>query len=155
MNKAFVKEPEPSADAYCPTCGALGVAVGSETLAAMVREEFRGSIGTPAFFCGHPTCDTDYFDLFDRHVPVAALERAVYPKDLAAPICPCFGLTCDDIEADLDEGGVRRVRSVVERAKSPEAHCLASSPTGRPCVAEVQRYYMRRRAERTSAHGSG
>ena len=53
-----------------------------------------------------------------------------------------------DIEQDLAEGGVARTRECVRRAQSPEARCTVTNPAGQSCVAEVQRYYMRRRDER-------
>ena len=53
----------------------------------------------------------------------------------------------DDIEADLAEGGVRRTKECVTRAKSSEARCKTLAASGRSCVTEVQRYYMKRRSE--------
>ncbi|HWA99168.1 MAG TPA: hypothetical protein VG713_11775 [Pirellulales bacterium] len=147
MNKAFVKEPEQSTAAQCPRCGSLGIAVGEATLDAQLAPEARQTIGDSAFFCPFPTCEAAYFDLFERVVPVAALAHPVYPKDPDAPICPCFGFTREAIEQDLAEGGVRRTRELIEKAKSSAARCLTQAPDGRSCVAEVQRYYMQRRGQ--------
>jgi hypothetical protein len=38
-----------------------------------------------------------------------------------------------------------RVRAVVQQAGQPDAACAIKSPDGRPCVARVQRYYMRQK----------
>jgi hypothetical protein len=86
-----------------------------------------------------------YFDQFERTVDIEQLKCPVWPKDPEAPICACFGLTRDDIEADIAAGTVERTRAAIARAKSPEARCMERSPTGRSCVAEVQRYYMKLR----------
>jgi NAD(P)H-nitrite reductase large subunit len=92
-----------------------------------------------------------YFDSFERVVPASELLRPAYPKDSEAPICACFGLTRDDIEDDLNEGGVRRVRELLEKARTSEAHCQVTAASGQCCVGEVQRYFMRRRAERADS----
>jgi hypothetical protein len=94
-----------------------------------------------------------YFDSFERFVLATALSRPVYPKDPAAPICACFGLTRQDIEQDVDEGVVTRTKAVVEKANSPAARCSQMAANGRPCVAYVQKYYVecRNRQERGTA----
>ena len=43
----------------------------------------------------------------------------------------------------ISEGQPTRVRALVARAKSAEAHCRTANPTGESCIGEVQRYYMR------------
>jgi len=54
-------------------------------------------------------------------------------------------LTAEDVEADIAEGGVTRVRAVIEKAKSPAANCRIRAASGQPCIGEVQRYYMKLR----------
>ncbi len=143
MNKAFVREPDDTGAAHCPRCGSLGHPVESATLDALLSAEARGSLSDTGFFCPFPRCEVAYFDRFERTAPVSALVRPVYPKDPSAPLCGCFGLTADDIEADIAEGKPTRVRAHLARAKSADAHCQTASPTGVSCVADVQRYYMR------------
>jgi len=145
MNKAFVREPDDHGERYCPRCGSLGVAVSPETAAAHLMAAARGQLGDTSFYCPFARCDVAYFDLFERVVSVDALIDPVYPKDPTAPLCRCFGLTIDDVEEDLRERTVARVRSIVERAKTAEARCHIASPDGRCCVPEVQRYYLRAR----------
>ena len=101
MNKAFLKEPEQGAE-YCPQCKSLGQPVSQVTLDALVRPEFRQQLGATASFCPYPTCAVAYFDAFERSVLVESLVKPIYPKDAAAPICACFGLTLEDIDAVLD-----------------------------------------------------
>ena len=141
MNKAFVREPDQTAD-YCPRCDSKGEPVMTETLKTHLTEEQRGRITDPANFCPSPKCGVIYFDAFERVILAAALRHPVYPKDHGAPICACFGLTRLDIEQDVSEGVVTRVKAILEKAKSPEARCSQMAANGQPCVAYVQKYYM-------------
>lgn len=142
MNKAFVREPEDTGELHCPSCGSLGIAVGRETWQAHVKDDAT-SLAETAFFCPYAKCEVVYFDMFERRATVDMIKHGVYPKDSEAPICACFGLTADDVRADVREGGVTRVREVVTKAKTPEAHCRTMSVSGQSCVAEVQRLYMK------------
>jgi hypothetical protein len=143
MNKAFTREPERTAD-YCPRCGAKGEPVGAETLKHHLGEDLRGRISESASFCPSPSCDVVYFDALERIVLAAELSRPVYPKDLDAPICASFGLTRDDIEQDLREGGTRRIKAALEKAKSAAACCFRLAANGRSCAGYIRRYYMQR-----------
>ena len=141
MNKAFVREPDHTGD-YCPRCGSQGEQVGAGVLNCYLTDEQRRTLAEPASFCPSPQCGVAYFDGLERYVLATDLSRPVYPKDPAAPVCACFGLTRQDIEQDVDEGVVTCTRAVVEKAKSPAARCSLTSANGRSCVAYVQKYYM-------------
>ncbi|MDZ7618055.1 MAG: hypothetical protein U1E05_13710 [Patescibacteria group bacterium] len=141
MNKAFVREPDQSAD-FCPHCGSKGEPVGSETLRAFLTDPQRRAFAESASFCPSPKCDVVYFDGFERTILTTAVERPVYPKDPAAPICGCFGLTVEDIERDVREGVTTRTRDTLEKAKAPAAQCRTMAANGRPCIAYVQKCYM-------------
>ncbi len=148
MNKAFVREPEQTAD-YCPRCGSRGQQVGRETIQFHLPDSKAPSVADPANFCPSPHCGVAYFDSFERVIMVGDLNGPVYPKDPDAPICACFGLTRDDIEADLREGGVTRVKATIEKANSPEARCSLMAANGQSCVAYVQKYYIQRRGAKS------
>ena len=145
MNKAFIREPEPDGRAFCPRCGSLGVPVEYGPLDAHILPEFRNKVGDFAWFCAFPRCDAAYFNLFDAVVSIAELNGPVYPKDLDAPICPCFGLTYDDVAADAAEGTPRRIRENLARSQSDEARCESLAPDGRNCITAVQELYVRLR----------
>jgi len=122
--------------------------VGADVLKFYLTEEQRRILAEPANFCPSPQCAVAYFDGFERFVLATDLSRSVYPKDPTAPVCACFGLTRQDIEQDVAEGGVARTRAAVEKAKSPDAHCAQMAANGRSCVAYVQKYYMECRNRR-------
>lgn len=142
MNKAFVREPD-STDVLCPRCGAAGTDVPRTTAAGHVPPEALRPLAATVFFCATPTCPVAYFDAFEANVPVDSLLKPVFPKDPAAPLCPCFGLTREDVEADVAEGTPRRIRELLAKSKTPAAHCETAAPTGRCCLPEVQRYYFK------------
>lgn len=144
MNKAFVRESD-STEVYCPRCGAAGVETPRVAVEAHAPADARRQLATTAFFCATPNCEVAYFDAFEATVPAESLVRPVYPKDAAAPLCGCFGLTIDDVEADVAEGVPRRIRELLAKSKSPAAHCDEASPTGRCCLPEVQRAYFKLR----------
>jgi hypothetical protein len=143
MNKAFVRDPD-GTDILCPLCGAAGQSVPETALAAYIAAEVRQRLGNTVYFCETPTCEAVYFDVVEDYAKVSELLQPCYPKDPDAPICACFGLTSDDIEQDLAEGAPRRVREIVARSKTSAAQCGQKAASGRSCVAEVQKYYLRR-----------
>jgi hypothetical protein len=146
MNKAFVREPDDTGAGYCPRCGSLGVAVSVETLEAQLENADRKQLAVSAHYCPFPKCEVAYFDQFERTVPVDQLKRPAFPKDPSAPICNCFDFSTAEIDADLREGGTARVKALLAKSKSSDAHCATAAPDGRCCAAEVQRYYMRARS---------
>ena len=141
MNKAFVREPDQTAE-YCPRCGSKGQQVSRETIQLHLPDGKTPTVTDPANFCPSPRCDVVYFDAFERVIVTGDLGKPVYPKDPDAPICACFGLTRQDIETDVREGAVTRVKAILEKAKSSEAQCSQMAANGQPCVAYVQKYYI-------------
>jgi hypothetical protein len=103
-----------------------------------------------AWFCGFHRCDVAYFNLFGGAVTMGELKAPVYPYDPNAPICACFGLTYDDVEADVREGTPTRIRAVLARSKSEAAPCHTLAADGRSCMGAVQELYMRLRSQEAS-----
>lgn len=110
MNKAFLREPDDNGQRHCPQCGSLGVPVSEAVLARHVQASSRAELSATAFFCPFARCEVAYFDLFERTALVRSLIAPVWPKDADAPLCACFGMSADAIEADLAEGKPTRVR---------------------------------------------
>jgi hypothetical protein len=143
MNKAFVREPEPDERAFCPVCGAIGVAVDRTTLDHHISPDSRSKLGMDGWFCPSSTCDVAYFDLMERVVLANELRRSVFPKSLEAPICPCFGFTLDDLDTAIDRRSPELIRELLAKSKSSEANCAMLAANGRCCMQEVQRLYIR------------
>jgi len=146
MNKAFVREPDVDERGYCPRCGTLGMPVMSGPMDRHIRPETRAKLGDMAWFCGFERCDVAYFNLFEAIVALDELIGSVYPHDLDAPLCACFGFTYDDVDADAREEVPTRIRKLLERSKSPEAQCDTLAVDGQCCMREVQRLYMKLRS---------
>ncbi|MCA9188677.1 MAG: hypothetical protein R3E01_15205 [Pirellulaceae bacterium] len=143
MNKAFVREPDADGRAYCPRCNTTGAPVGSTVLNNLVLPTLRNKLGDSAWFCPYARCDVAYFDEFETVIGVEELQRKIYPHDLDAPICSCFGLSYDDVQADAREPVPSRIRQLWTRSQSAEARCHEIAPDGQCCFAEVQRLYMK------------
>jgi hypothetical protein len=147
MNKAFVREPESDGRAYCPRCGNLGLPVGAGPLDKYIRPEARSKMHDAAWFCNFPRCEVAYFNEFQEVVLVEDLNQPVYPKDFDAPLCACFGFKYEDVEADVRDAAPTRIRALLAKSKTPEAHCQSLAPDGRCCMATVQELYMKLRAQ--------
>ena len=146
MNKAFVREPESDGRKHCPRCGSLGLPVGAGPLERYVPPEFRAKMQESAWFCNFPRCEVAYFNDFDEIVRADELTSPVYPKDFDAPLCACFGFTYGDVEADVRDDQPTRIRALLAKSKSPEAHCQLVAAAGRCCMSSVQELYLRLRA---------
>jgi hypothetical protein len=142
MNKAFVREPD-STEVLCPQCGGAGEEVPRATIEAHAPPESLRGLAATACFCPTPRCPVAYFDAMEAVVLAEQLVAPVYPKDPSAPVCPCFGLSQEDVEADAADNVPRRIRELLAKSKSPAARCTTASPTGRCCLPEVQKLYFR------------
>ncbi|HEY4231992.1 MAG TPA: hypothetical protein VGM76_01070 [Lacipirellulaceae bacterium] len=147
MNKAFVREPEDDGRAYCPRCRSLGQPVGPGPLDTHVRVDSRAKMHDAAWFCSYPHCEVAYFNQFDAVVTVDELRAPVYPKDLDSPICACFGLTYDEVAADVREGTPTRIRDLLAKSKTSAANCANLAANGRCCIGAVQELYLKLRAQ--------
>ena len=142
MNKAFIREPD-DVCSRCPVCQSIGQPVGPQTLKAQLSQEQRRQLAESAFFCPDPHCQVVYFDDFSGQVLRSEFNHSIPLKDADAPLCSCFGLRREDIEADVTEGSVTRTKAAILKAQSTEARCSTLAPNGRSCLAEVQGYFMK------------
>jgi hypothetical protein len=143
MNKAFVREPDFERHTYCPRCGTISLHVWSGPLDEHVRAESRGKLGDDGWYCPNAQCDVAYFQPEGAIIAVEELTSEVYPYDLGAPIYACFGLTYDDVAADVAEGTPSRLRALLAKSKTPAARCAAIAVDGRCCLPVAQELYMR------------
>jgi hypothetical protein len=126
----------------------LGVPVEHGPLDEHVRPAARAKLGDFAWFCSYPLCEAAYFNLFEAVVLVEELKAPVYPKDLNAPICACFGMGYDDVVADVHDDAPHRIRDVVAQSRTADARCHALAADGRPCIAALQELYLKLRSGR-------
>ena len=145
MNKAFIREPESDGRAHCPRCGNLGLPVGAGPLDRYIPPPSRAKMQDAAWFCNFPRCEVAYFNEFQEIVLADELAQPVYPKNFDAPLCACFGLRYDDVEADIRYGTPTRIRQLLAKSKTPAANCASLAPDGRCCMASVQELYMKLR----------
>lgn len=150
MNKAFVREPDADARVLCPRCGSPGTSVGNGPVEKNVRPETVTFLRDAAWCCTNGACDVVYFNMFEQFVRVSELLRPVYPYDLDAPICACFGFTMDDVESDVKDGVPTRIRELLEKSRSHEARCSSVAIDGQCCMKEVQRLFMKLRSQQNS-----
>lgn len=143
MNKAFVREPDFDRHTWCPRCGSISLHVWSGPLDTHVKSESRVKLGDDAWYCPAASCEVAYFQPEGVVVEVSELTSEVYPYDLDAPMCACFGLTYDDVAADVAEGTPTRLRELLTKSKSPAARCASIAVDGRCCMPVVQELYMR------------
>ncbi|MFN9719773.1 MAG: hypothetical protein ACK58L_13825 [Planctomycetota bacterium] len=147
MNKAFVREPDADSRVMCPNCGSIGVSVGAGPLNTHIRCDQRQRIGDSAWCCSNADCHVVYYDIFEQSIRVEDLNSSVYPYDLNATICPCFGLTWNEIDLDSREPVPSRIRELAAKAGSQDARCQTLAVDGQCCLKEVQRLYLRLRSQ--------
>ncbi len=145
MNKAFVREPDFERHTRCPRCESISHHVWGGPLDAHVKAEARQTLGEDAWCCPSPRCDVVYFQPDGPVVLVSELRQPVYPYELDAPICACFGLTYDDVAADVAEGVPVRIRELFAKSKTPAARCAVVAVDGRCCLTAVQELYLKLR----------
>ncbi len=145
MNKAFVKEPEPE-EPRCPLpegCGGIGTSVALATVESQLRAGHGLSLPNNLYYCSSADCSLAYYNPYGFKIPAAMLIQQTYPKDLAGPICPCLGVTAEEIRREAEAGERAKVREVVQYCQSEKADCARRSPTGSSCESEVRRLFMR------------
>jgi len=145
MSRAFVKETETPGPA-CPSppgCGGAGVPVPAATLVARLAAGAAARFAGTTFFCPDPACDVAYFDGRGERATRAELLAPAYPKQLGAPLCACFGVTREQLEALGHAGDKAGMRAFLERTASPEARCETRAADGRCCATEARRVFLR------------
>jgi Zinc binding domain len=145
MSRAFVKEAE-TPGPTCPEppgCGGEGTPVSHVTLRARLKPEAAARFADEAFFCPNPACDVAYFDTRLAWVPRTELREPVYPKQAGAPLCACFGVAREAIEALGRANDKVAMRDFLQRAASPEARCETRAADGHSCATEARRVFLR------------
>ncbi len=145
MNKAFVRDPEP-AEPRCPEpegCGGIGIPVSRKTLLAQLLPDAADRFAETCYYCQNPGCPVAYFDSWGTFVATTALRNLAYPKSPTAPVCPCFGISEEEIREEAIAGRKERVRELLAKAESAAARCETESPTGASCAVEIRRIFLK------------
>ena len=133
MNKAFVVEPDQTAD-YCPRCGSKGLPVGRETIEAYLPEGKTPTVCRSGELLP-AQCNVVYFDAFERVMLAGELNRPVYPSysrclDLCvfrADAAGCRGRRprrrCHARQGDHREGQVGRGPLRTDGGRWAALHC--------------------------------
>lgn len=108
-----------------------------------IQESVRSRMADSAWYCGHADCDVVYFNMFEQFVLVNELRTPVYPYDIDAPICACFGLTWEDVDADSRDNTPLRIRQLLTKSKSSDARCQLLAVDGQCCIRDVQQLYLK------------
>ena len=143
MNKAFVREPDEPDYLHCPRCSSLADAVGPDTLAAFLPAQLVAKLASSVGYCSRPECPVAYFDALGQIFTRDQLIRPAYPKDPAAPLCGCLGISVHLVMADAAAKNPARVRSMLIQAQSNPHRCRTTCASGKPCTAEAQRLYLK------------
>ena len=141
MNKAFVREPDTTAD-YCPRCGAQGQPVGREAMRRYVPPRAASHGVRSGRLLPHADVRGGLLRRLRADDSRGRPRAARLSQRPRRPDLRRFGLTRRDIEQDVSEGVVTRVRAILDKSKTPAARCADMSANGQCCVAYVQKYYM-------------
>ena len=145
MNKAFLREPDADVRVMCPRCATPGTPVDSGPLDNHIMPQHRDRLPNHAWYCSQISCDVAYFSNVGHLVILDELRSAVYPYDIDAPICACFGFGYDEVEADVLAAKPERIRNLLLRSQSAEARCSTLAIDGQCCIKEIQRLYLKLR----------
>ncbi len=144
MSRAFVKETD-DREPRCPVCTGRGVPVTRVTIAALAGEPAAARLGAETFCCDVPSCEIAWFDGVGARVRVDELRAPPWPKDPSAPVCACFGVGADQIEAWGARADTAAVKALLERVKGTSARCATKAFDGSSCEPHVRKIFLRAR----------
>ena len=129
-------------DSLCPVCGQKGRSVQIFTIRSLLKEQLSSAILNEDYsFCLNPECNTVYFSatkdsIFQKH----DLKIRVGLKEKTQPrtLCYCFGITIEDVHAEIREKGKSTIESdISEKVEAGLCHCEDANPEGRCCLGRV------------------
>ncbi|MGC2425124.1 MAG: hypothetical protein WA666_12320 [Nitrospirota bacterium] len=133
---------EPSAN--CPTCGAAGTLVKTDTVRSLIRKERLGDmIEGGYFFCKTSECETVYFTSGGSTFSKGDLSVRVGIKEASSPrpICYCFGHTMEGIADEIRlTGKSQAAEDIKARMKRDGCSCATRNPQGSCCLKTVEDY---------------
>ncbi len=121
----------------------MGIPVSRKTLLAQLPENIAREFAESAYYCPNPSCPVGYFDTWGSQAPANILRRPSYPKNPAAPLCSCFGITAVAIRQEAEAGRKDLLRELMARAEGSEARCETEAPCGNSCLHEARRVFLK------------
>ena len=148
----------------CPFCGKKAKRVSTETLRALLRDEFAREFGgidqtcrasngndtggcapitgdTGWRFCDSQDCDVVYFsEEGGTTFTKSQLKLAVGVKETTGerPLCYCFGLSVESIKGELrSQGRSDALEDIRAKMKDPGCRCETENPSGSCCLGNV------------------
>ena len=132
-----------SAKTPCPRCGAIGLAVGDETLTAILEPDAAASLlAVERRFCRTPACSVLYYGADGRCVDKGASRVRVGLKetDDPVPLCYCFGFERADVRREVVETGGSTIPSrITAEVRADRCACEVKNPSGACCLGEVNK----------------
>ena len=138
MNKAFVREPEDDGPRVLPALQNAGPP------GRLWPVRYAHPPRVPRKDAGRrlvlrvPALRSCLLQPLRRRSPDGRAQIAGLPHDPNTPICACFGLTYDDVEADVHDGTPTRIRELLAKSKSSEAQCHKLAADGICCMAQFK-----------------
>lgn len=149
-----------AATVLCPSSGTKGKKVGSVTLHALVKDEFRQEIVADAdyYFCDATGCDVVYFTTDGRTITKSQLKVEVGVKEATGdrPLCYCFGHSVASIKTELlNLGKTTAIEDIRTKMADPGCSCPTTNPSGACCLGTVKAGVETAKAELNTAPPSG
>ncbi len=129
----------------CPTNGALGKRVDTQTVKAMLSVPLNILTAESYRFCADPDCSTVYYSEDGQQVFTEAdLRERVYQKhaeDEEISICYCFQHTVGSIRSEIVESGKSTVvAEITAGIKAGKCACDIRNPQGDCCLGNVRAF---------------
>lgn len=123
---------------HCPECGKQGLAVGIETVKALLKRSLREIDAALIYrFCAKPDCAVVYFAYPDKMFSKDDLSVSVYQKEPPHPdtlICYCFQHRLKEFdEADAET----IIQDIQAGITAQQCACELRNPQGNCCLGNV------------------
>lgn len=141
MSSCCCPEKDSSSTARCPGSGAVGSAVDSDTVKALLSETALARFESGEYrFCADATCAVVYFNATGTSFETSDLRVPVWQKLPfgARPVCYCFGESEASIRLEIETHGrstaVERVRAHIAARRCA---CELRNPRGACCLGDL------------------
>ncbi len=138
-----------SGPSFCSKCHNKGIAVSSETLTSLVKEDILNQMKSKEgfYFCNSSECNVVYFNN-DANYNISKedikIRVGLKEKESPKPVCYCFDWTEERILQQIEENGdTNAVEDITSKVKAGLCDCLHNNPKGRCCLGDVKEVIKR------------